>query len=68
MLCWEKELDLNTTMEISFGGRSGRGPTMISVPEHSTWKALAVRLQVVSSSKNLHHAWAGGGDGEEDAK
>lgn len=59
MLCWEKELDLNTVTEIFFG-RSGTGPNMISVSEHSTSKALAVRLQVGSFSKNPHHPWAEG--------
>lgn len=60
MQCWRKALDLNAMMEISFGGGSGRGPNMISVPEHSTWRALAVSLQVESSSNNPHHPWAEG--------
>lgn len=38
MWCWRKALDLNAMIEIPFEGGSGRGPNMISVPEHSTWR------------------------------
>lgn len=60
MRCWRKALDLNVMMEIPFGGGSGRGPDMISVPEHSPWRALAVSLQAGSSSDNPHHPWVEG--------